>query len=120
MEPKTAMEPGEYARLASEVASDKQASDIVVLDIRKVSDFADYFLILTAESVRQINALGQNIENALEAHGATLQHREGRAESGWMLLDFSDVIVHLFDRDKREFYNIEDTWTRAIEMVRIQ
>ena len=120
MEAKTALDPGEFARLAADIASDKQASDIVVLDIRGISDFADYFLILTAESARQISALGQDIERALEAQGATLHHREGSAEGGWVLLDFSDVIVHLFCPDKREFYHIEGAWSRGIEAVRIQ
>ena len=117
---KDILNPGEYARLAVDVASDRQASDVVMLDIRGVSDFADYFVILTAESSRQINSLAEEIEKALEARGAGLHHMEGTADGGWVLLDFSDVIVHLFRPEQREFYHIEGAWSRGIEAVRIQ
>lgn len=117
---RTAPHPVEYARLAVDVASDKQASDIVMLDIRGVSDFADYFVVLTAESSRQMEAVALDIEKAIEAEGVTLHHREGRPESGWVLLDFGDVIVHIFGPEEREFYQIEDAWSRGIEAVRIQ
>ena len=114
------LQPVEYARLAVDVASEKQASDVVMLDIREIGDFADYFVILTAESSRQMQALVEEIEQALEGTGATLHHREGTHRSGWELLDFGDVIVHLFGPEEREFYNLEEAWSGAIEVVRIQ
>ena len=117
---KAILKPGEYARLAVDVASDGQASDVVMLDIRGVSAFADYFVILTAESARQLNNLAQEIEKALKAQGAGIHHREGTADGGWVLLDFSDLIVHLFRPEQREFYHIEGAWSRGIEAVRIQ
>ena len=117
---KTIPRPAECARLAVDVASDKQASDIVMLDIRGVSDFADYFVVLTADSPRQVDTLARDIEEALEARGAALHHREGSAQGGWVLLDFSDVIVHLFRPGQREFYHIEGAWPQGIETVRIQ
>jgi ribosome-associated protein len=117
---KAILNSGEYARLAVDVASDRQASDVVMLDIRGVSDFADYFVILTAESSRQIDSLAEEIEKALEARGAGLHHMEGTADGGWVLLDFSDVIIHLFRPEQREFYHIEGAWSRGIETVRIQ
>ena len=117
---KTAPQPVNFARLAVDVASENQASDIAMLDIRAVSDFADYFVIMTADSGRQIDALVRDIEEALEAEGRRLHHREGSADSGWVLLDFSDVIVHLFQPDAREFYQIEGAWSQGIETVRIQ
>ena len=120
MTDKVVPSPVEYARLAVDVASEKQAADIVMLDIRGVSDFTDYFVVLTAESSRQMRTLVDDIEEALEKTGAALHHREGTSDAGWRLLDFGDVIVHLFLPEAREFYNIEGAWSRAAEVVRIQ
>ena len=114
------LQAAEYARLAVDVASEKQASDIVMLDIREISDFADYFVNLTVESTRQMQALVEEIERALEDTGAQLHHHEGTPQSGWMLLDFGDVIVHLFGLEEREFYYIEGAWPKAVEVVRLQ
>ena len=116
----TLLDPADYARLAVDVASDRQASDIVMLDITGVSDFADYFVLLTAESPRQVETLVQEIEKTLEEQGATLHHREGSAGGGWILLDFGDVIVHLFRPESREFYQLEAVWSTGVETVRIQ
>ena len=91
----TAAQSLEYARHAMDVASDKLASDIVILDIAEVSDFADYFVILTVESTRQMRAVVEDLEHALEDKGAARHHREGTPESGWMLLDFGDVVIHV-------------------------
>ena len=113
-------EPVEYARMSVDVASELQASDIVLLDISEVSDFADYFVILTADSARQLENLAEEIESSLERSGATRHHIEGTPSTGWILLDFGDVIVHLFGREAREFYRIEGVWSRAQEVVRIQ
>ena len=104
------LQPVECARLAVDVVSERQASDIVLLDIRDASDFADYFVIVTAESARQMRTLAEEMESSLERTGATLHHREGTPHSGWMLLDFGDVLVHLFGPEEREFYQIEGVW----------
>ena len=117
---KTILKPVEYARIAVDAASEKQAVDILMMDIRGVSDFAEYFVILTAESPRQIGVLAVEIEKALEDQGAIRHHREGSAQGGWVLLDFGDVIVHLFRPEEREFYHLEGAWSRGIEAVRIQ
>ena len=110
----------EQARRAVDVASDNQASDIVLLDIGEASSFADYFVILSADSTRQIDTLSEDFVDALERSGARLHHREGTPATGWVLLDFGDVIVHLFGREEREFYSLENVWERASELVRIQ
>ena len=120
MTQKTPSQSTEYARLAAETASDKLAFDVVILDIRSASDFTDYFVILTAESSRHLKALSEDLESVLEAHGAILRHREGIPSSGWMLLDFNDVIVHLFGKDERDYYHIQEVWSNATEVVRIQ
>lgn len=96
------------------------ASDITMLDVREVCSFADYFVIMTAESTRQINTLVEEIEKTLKEKGTRLHHREGTSENGWMLLDFSDVIVHIFNPENRDYYRLEELWAGAIETVRIQ
>ena len=110
----------EYALLAVDVAADKQASDILMLDIRGVSDFADYFVISTVESRRQMSALREDLEKALEDRGAILHHREGADGGGWTLLDFGDLVVHLFGPEERAFYEIEAVWDKGVETVRVQ
>ena len=115
-----AIGPAEFARAAIDVASELQASEVVMLDIREASDLADYFVILTAESARQMASLAQEIERALKGAGASLHHREGTHQTGWMLLDFGDLIVHLFAPEERGFYNIESVWSDSFEVVRIQ
>jgi len=114
------LEPIEYARNAVDVASDKQATDILLLDIRKVSSFADFFVIMTAENRRQMEALSEDVEVALKRAGASFHHREGSVTSGWILLDFGDVIVHLFAPEEREFYQLEQLWARGRDLVRVQ
>ena len=108
------------ARAAVDAASDKQAADIVMLDLRGVSDFTDYFVVLTAESTRQMESVAEEVQGALKRAGAILHHREGTSGSGWMLLDFGDVIVHLFGPEEREFYQLESVWSRGSEVVRLQ
>ena len=110
----------QHARYAVDVASDKLASDILMLDISKVSDFADYFVIMSVESARQMRALAQDLERALEDAGCPRHHREGSPESGWMLIDCGDLVIHIFGVEEREFYNLEAVWDEAAELVRIQ
>ena len=109
----------DVARKAVDVASDRQASDIVMLDIRKVSDFADFFVILTAEAARHINDLTEEIEHALELLGETRHHTEGTPDGGWVLLDFGQVIVHIFRPEERDYYHLEDAWPGSLETVRL-
>jgi ribosome-associated protein len=105
--------------LIVEVASEKLAEDIVMLDLRGLASFADYFIIMTAESSRQIEALDEDLTEALKQEGVRRFHREGTAGSGWILLDFSDVIVHIFGPEEREFYGLERLWSRAPQVVRV-
>ena len=90
-----------------------------MLDLRPVAAFADYFVIMSAESSRQIESLEEEITKALKDSGTARFHREGTPSSGWVLLDFSDVIVHIFGPEEREFYGIERLWARAPQVVRM-
>lgn len=114
------LEPPEIARLASEAASEKQAIDIIVLDVHASCSFADYFVIASAESVRQLNAVWEAITDALKSQGAMPLHKEGTAESGWLLADYGSVVIHLFAVEEREFYRLEDLWKDAVAVLRMQ
>lgn len=103
-----------------DAASEKQASDIVLLDLRPLATFADFFVLLTAESRRQLDALREDLAEALEKRGATLHHAEGTASSGWVLLDFGDLVIHIFGPEERQFYGLDQLWAHAPEVVRIQ
>ncbi len=91
-----------------------------MLDISEVGSFADYFVICSGSSQRQISAIVREIEKALSEAGIKVHHREGKPETGWVLLDYSDVIVHVFDPDTREYYGLEQLWSRAKPVIRIQ
>ncbi|UCD10298.1 MAG: ribosome silencing factor [Dehalococcoidales bacterium] len=114
------MESLEIAQKAVEIANDKQASNIVMLDTSKVCSFADYFVICSGESSRQIKTIVEEIEHALKKAGVLPHHREGETDSGWMLLDFGDVIVHIFATYERELYQLDELWSEANALLRIQ
>lgn len=109
----------EIAQLIVGLVADKLAEDIVMLDLRQVASFADYFVIMTAESSRQIEALEEDITQALKESQVQRFHREGTSASGWVLLDFSDVIVHILGPEEREYYGLERLWSRAPQVVRV-
>ena len=91
-----------------------------MLDISRVTAFADYFVILSANTDRQIRAVRDDMVRRLKELGVALGHSEGTASSGWLLLDFGDVIVHIFGPSEREFYHLEELWSRALQVVRVQ
>ena len=97
-----------------------QSEDIVLLDIRGQAIFADYFVIMTAGTDRQARALRDDMVKRLKTEGVILNNREGRGDSGWVLLDFGDVIVHIFGAEQREYYRLEELWSKAPQVVRIQ
>lgn len=113
------LNPTEVARLAVDLAAEKLATDIVMMDLRELNVFADYFVVMTADSVRQIEALEEDLTNAMKEAGVARHHREGTPASGWVLLDFADVILHIFGPEEREFFGLERLWSRAPQVVRI-
>jgi len=92
----------------------------LLLDIREVASFADYFVIASAPSVRQTSAILEAVDEALSAEKIRPMGREGQPESGWVLLDYGDVIMHLFAPDERSYYDLEGLWSTAVPVVRIQ
>ncbi|MFC2033936.1 ribosome silencing factor [Chloroflexota bacterium] len=103
-----------------EAASDKQASDIILLDARKVCNFTDYFVICSAESGRQIKTIYEEVAHVLKEEGISAHHHEGTMDSGWFLIDFGNIIVHIFDPSEREYYQMDKLWDEAIPLLRIQ
>jgi ribosome-associated protein len=91
-----------------------------MLDVRDICSFADYFVIGTGESSRQIVAICEEIEQSLKKEGEHLLHWEGTGDSGWVLLDYGDVIIHIFAPFERKFFNLEEMWTNARTVVRMQ
>ena len=91
-----------------------------MLDARKVCSFADYFVICSGESERQIKAIQEEVEQALKKAGVLPHHREGTLDSGWLLLDFGSIIVHIFAPFEREYYQLDELWREAVPVIRIQ
>jgi len=103
----------EMLKVAYQALDDKFAEDIVILDIREISTMADYFIIATGNNPNQLKAMADEVEEKLHKHGLKLNCVEGYASASWVLIDFSDVMIHLFAKDDREFYRLEKVWGDA-------
>ena len=114
------LEPLEQARKITEIASERQGSDILLLDVSEVCGFADYFVIMSSLTPRHTVALREEIESGLKGISDDLIHREGSASSGWILLDYGSVVVHIFSAAEREYYRLESLWEHGNTIVRIQ
>lgn len=100
----------EMVKLAWSALEEKKAADITVIDISGISVVADYFIVASAENLRQTAALCDNIEEKLGRAGYECRAVEGRDTANWILMDYNDLIIHIFDRESRAFYNIERIW----------
>lgn len=114
------LNPAQLAKAAADVASDKKAADVLLLDIHDLTTIADYFVICTGNNPRQIQAIADTLDEELRKQGARVIYREGLAESGWVLLDFGDIIVHIFGPKEREYYRLERLWSEAKTVVYLQ
>ncbi len=116
-------DPLAVAKDAVQFASDKGAADILLMDIRKLSIIADYFVICTGDNERQIRAISRGIQDGIdEQWGLDPRHR-GRSQqeqAGWVLLDYGSVVVHVFSPQMREFYRLERLWSEAATLLRMQ
>lgn len=113
------MEGIDVAKKVVAIAEDKQAGDILLLDTRGSCSFADYFVILSGDNGRQVNAIAEEIGRQLKQENVYPHHIEGTADSGWLLIDYSDVIVHIFSPAEREVYQLDKLWSAAKPVVRI-
>lgn len=110
----------ELAKRVVELAEDRQAQDIVLLDIRPISIVADYFVICSGTSERHLTALTREISETVKRESRVAPLRtSGEAHSGWVLLDYSDVVVHIFAPTEREYYQLEELWGAAQPVVQI-
>ncbi len=103
----------EMARMIAEAALDKKAEDLVVLDVQGLSSFADYFVIMSGRSMRHVQGLAQAVDDAVSSKRIKSGDTEGLGEGQWVLLDYNDVVVHIFYAEAREFYNLEGLWHDA-------
>ena len=108
------------AHLAVDVASDRQATDIVLLDVHAISGFTDFMVIMSVNSVRQLDAVADTLIEEIEKAGLTIHHREGKPDSGWVLVDFGDLVLHVFSEEQREHYRLEQVWALGKQVVRVQ
>ncbi len=112
-----AYKPEEIVSLIKTAALSKKAYDVRVLDIREVSIVSDYFIVLSGSNVNQVKAIAESIEEKLEEKDIRVLRREGMREGQWILLDYGDVVVHIFREQERNFYNIERLWEGAIAVA---
>jgi ribosome-associated protein len=119
VEEQVEVDPGELAHRIVDVASDKKAADIVLLRTSEVTSMADYFVIASGRSDRQVQALSQAIVDELRDEGIKPLGIEGRGGARWVLIDYGSVIVHLFAPEEREYYGLERLWSKAAQVVRV-
>ncbi len=113
------LEPGELAHRIVDLASDKKGVDILMLRTSEVTTMADYFVICSGRSDRQVQALAGGIVDSLRDEGIKPMGVEGQASARWVLIDYGSVIVHVFAADEREYYGLERLWSGATQVVRI-
>ncbi|MFQ6039696.1 MAG: ribosome silencing factor [Candidatus Poribacteria bacterium] len=103
----------QIAKLAAEAALSRRANDVVILDLRGIASFTDFFVICNGNSDTHLEGISNAILEKLEENAVELWHKEGSRNDNWILLDYVDVVVHLFLREAREFYNLERLWADA-------
>lgn len=113
-----ALTPQDLAERTAALALDKKAHDVVLLDLRKLTSAVDWFVIASADSETQVLAVADHIVETLSAQGQRAWHVEGQESRRWMLLDYVDVVVHVFYSRTREFYSLESLWGDA-PMIRV-
>ncbi|MBG54835.1 MAG: ribosome silencing factor [Chloroflexi bacterium] len=104
------------ANLAYEIADDIQAENIARFNISTDCFYTDFAVIMTSQSSTHSRAICEQIESALKSQGTKLHHKEGDHKSGWILLDYHDLVIHIFDKEARDFYEIEHVWPNRIQI----
>lgn len=104
------MESKELVKIAYNALDDKKGHNIKIIDINEVTSMGDYFIIADGSNRNQVQALCDNVEEYMHKAGAKLKNREGYANGGWILLDYYDIIIHIFVEEERSFYDLEHIW----------
>lgn len=99
---------------------DKKGEDILLLDVKGVVSFTDYFIICTATSNRMLNALADGVLEKARLDHKKKGRLEGMPDSGWMIIDFGDIVVHIFDQDLRHYYRLEELWDEGRVLLKVQ
>ena len=107
----------ERALIAARAADDKRGSNVLILDLRGLSSVTDYFVIVDAQTEVQVRAVTDGVAEALAEHGVSPLRKEGWADARWVLLDYGDVVVHIFRTEEREYYDLERLWGDAPRFV---
>ena len=107
------MDGKDIALAAARAAADKKAEDVIILDVTKVSSVTDFFVICSGRSAPQVRAISESVCEKLSEAGSRRLRREGTEEAGWILVDFGDAVIHIFDEREREFYKLESLWKDA-------
>ena len=111
-------ESRKMALIAVEALEDKKGNDITIIDISEISVLADYFIIAGGSNRNQIQAMSDSVEEALGRAGYLPKQIEGYQSAGWILLDFKDIIIHIFSKEDREFYDLERVWRDGKEITK--
>lgn len=109
----TTIEARKLAKLCRDVADDKKAEDVIILDVRKVSTVTDYLVLCSGQSEPQLKAIADETEQRARTAGVRARHHDGQPPSRWVVLDFGDVIMHIFHPELREHYALEQLWGDA-------
>ena len=99
--------------LICEAANDRKAGDILVMEMSEKSSMGDYFVVMSALSTVRVKAIVDHIEDSMEKHGFRALHKEGLSEAHWVLMDYGDIVVHVFYHETRKFYSLETLWGDA-------
>ena len=111
--PIAALTPKAFARKCCDLAHDKKAEDVIIIDLRKLNAPTDYFVICSASSDRQVKAIADNVKEGMKEKGFRPWHIEGLTAKKWVLIDYVDVVVHIFYGETRAFYSLETLWGDA-------
>ncbi len=110
-----------FARMAVDAAADKKAENVVLLDLRRVSSVTDYFVICSGAVDRQLDGISANVQDVMrKEYKLKARHVEGNGETGWVLIDYIDVVIHIFTPTVRAYYNLEGLWSAAPVLLRMQ
>ena len=107
------MKTSDLARRICKAASDKKASEVITMDMRGVMFSTDYFVVCSAQTATQVRAIADNIQEELDKSDIHATHREGYHEGEWILLDYGDVVAHIFKEESRQYYALEQLWNEA-------
>ncbi|GIK63871.1 MAG: ribosomal silencing factor RsfS [Chloroflexota bacterium] len=111
----------DYARAIVDIISDVKGEDVVLLDLRDVTVITDFFIICTGNSDRQLKAIIEKISQGMkEKHDLRGARIEGNPEGGWVLVDYGDIVVHVFTEDQRDYYDLEGLWSKGKVLLRVK